>query len=135
MQGVLLCFFTVSFYGSINRKLSQLHFLRTGVGFNVGCSSTGKSAMKSLFFTIITLFVSYNLAGIGGLVLSLVPLALILSIVVSRRNLLSDDGEHSSEGSRSSVWDDNQLDKIPFTSSDGSGSQFEKWDGQPWIGH
>lgn len=39
--------------------------------------------MKLLIFVLSTLFVSYKLAGIGGLILSLVPLALILSFTVS----------------------------------------------------
>lgn len=90
--------------------------------------------MKLLIFVLSTLFVSYKLAGIGGLILSLIPLALILSFTVSRRNAQSGCNVHSSQQDRSSVWDDSQIDRIPFTSPDGSGSQFEKWDGQPWTG-
>ena len=37
--------------------------------------------MKLLIFVLSTLFVSYKLAGIGGLILSLIPLALILSFI------------------------------------------------------
>tara|TARA_X000001388_G_scaffold75224_1_gene69542 strand:+ start:12290 stop:12562 length:273 start_codon:yes stop_codon:yes gene_type:complete len=89
--------------------------------------------MKLLIFVLSTLFVSYNLAGIGGLILSFIPLALILSFIVSRKNTQSCYNEPSSQV-RSSVWDDSQIDSIPFSSPDGSGSQFEKWDGQPWTG-
>ena len=90
--------------------------------------------MKLLIFVLLTLFVSYNLAGIGGLILSLIPLALILSFIVSRKNAQAGYREHSPQKVRSSIWDDNQIDSIPFSSPDGSGSQFEKWDGQPWLG-
>ncbi|WP_292048505.1 hypothetical protein [Marinobacter sp.] len=90
--------------------------------------------MKLLIFVLSTLFVSYNLAGIGGLILSLIPLASILSFIVSRTNAQSGCNEHSFQKVRSSVWDDSQIDRIPFSSPDGSGSQFEKWDGQPWTG-
>lgn len=89
--------------------------------------------MKTLLFIFFTLFISYKVAGIGGLILSIIPLVLLLSMIANKSKVSSSLAPENAFEYGGMSWSDHNQDQpgTMYVSSEGAG--VETWDGQPWT--
>ncbi|MDR6965750.1 MULTISPECIES: hypothetical protein [Shewanella] len=86
--------------------------------------------MKRIFgwgLVLTTLFVAYKVAGIGGLILSLIPLTVLIAIFASRHP--RDAGSQSINFQESVNLDDPEYVRVPIPDASDIGSD---WRGIPY---